>query len=271
MRNYLRSFALSLSIAAAGAAQAHDPARALYLGNEGVLVARGETKILFDAFYADSYGTYLAVPPDISDALIKGEAPYDGIDAVFVSHIHGDHFSPAPMLAFLRAQKSVRLYAPRQVVDALDDAGMDDALRSRVVAVDLRPEDRAQSIDVGAIAIDVVSLPHAGELKDVQNYSWRVTLDNETTVIHFGDAGSVEKNFARHEAHFAARAHDAAFPPFWWYGEKSGRDILEKYVRAKQTIGVHVPAETRGRGDETRAELGGDVFTDPGESRVISD
>ena len=42
-------------------ALAHDhAARATYLGNEGVMVARGDTKILFDAFYADSYGTICA-------------------------------------------------------------------------------------------------------------------------------------------------------------------------------------------------------------------
>jgi len=265
--------ALSLVVGCgfAGAARAHDEARARYLGNEGVLVARGQTKILIDAFYADSYGTYLAVPPEIGDALIDGAAPYDGIDAVFVSHIHGDHFSPAPMLAFLRAQKAVRLYAPQQVVDALEDAGLSDALRARIVAVDLRPEDAARSLNVGGVAIDVVSLPHAGDRPDVQNYSWRVTLDGETTIIHFGDAGSVEENFARHKAHFAAKEHDAAFPPYWWYAESSGRDILEKYIKAKQIVGVHVPAAAQGRGDEARAELGGDVFTDPGESRAISD
>lgn len=263
-----------LSIAAcifAGDAEAHDPSRALYLGNEGVMVARGDTKILFDAFYADTYGTYLTVPDAIRAALMKGYPPYDGVDAVFVSHVHGDHFSPAPMLDYLRAQVAVRLYAPQQVVDALVAAGLDAETGARVHAVDLRPESAAVSVAFGELEIEVVSLPHAGELKDVLNYSWRVTLDDETTVIHFGDAGSVEKNFARHKDHFAARPHDAAFPPYWWFGEQSGRAILEKYVRAKQTIGVHVPAEAKGRGDAARAEFGGDVFTDPGESREISD
>lgn len=263
--------AVAFIFALAGAAHAHDDARAHYLGNEGVLIARGETKILVDAFYADSYGTYPLVPDDIREALLKGAAPYDGIDAVFVSHIHGDHFSPTPMLEFLRAQEAVRLYAPQQVVDALVEAGLDAALSARVTAVDLNPEDAARTFSFGDIEIDVVSLPHAGNRPDVQNYSWRVTLDEETTIIHFGDAGSVEENFARHKAHFAAKRHDAAFPPYWWYAEDSGRDILDAYIKAKRTIGIHVPAAAKGRGDETRAELGGDAFTDPGESRAISE
>ena len=148
---------------------------------------------------------------------------------------------------------------------------MDDAINSRIVAVDIQPEDKARSLEFGGVAIDVVSLPHSGNRPDVQNYSWRVTLDDETTIIHFGDAGPVRENFTPHADHFAARKHDAAFPPYWWYVDPVGRDILETHIKAKQVIGVHVPAAAKGRGDEARADLGGDVFTDPGESREISE
>ena len=269
-------FALLLSwasLALASGAEAHGPARATYLGNAGVMVARGETKIVFDAFYADSHGEYLLVPEAIEDALMTGKAPFDGVDAAFVSHVHGDHFTPAPMIAFLRVQPSVVLYAPEQARRALIAAGVvkDDPILRRVRAFDLAPADAAQSVSVGALTIDVVALPHAGDLKDIQNYAWRVTLDDETTVIHFGDAGAVPENFGRHRAHFAAKPHDAAFPPFWWFLEDAGRSVLDAHIRATQTIGVHVPASALGKGDETRAEIGGDLFTNPGETRDIRD
>ncbi len=271
----MRSLLLSslASFALASAAQAHGPARATYLGNEGVMVARGETKIVFDAFYADSHGEYLLVPATIHDALMTGKAPFDGIDAAFVSHVHGDHFSPAPMIAFLRAQPSVVLYAPAQARRALIAAGVakDDPILERVRAFDLAPADATQSVSVGALAIDVVALPHSGDMQDIQNYSWRVTLDDETTVIHFGDAGAVPENFERHRAHFAAKPHNAAFPPFWWFLEDAGREVLDSHIRATQTIGVHVPARWLGKGDTARAEFSGDVFTDPGETRDIKD
>lgn len=252
-------------------AEAHDGARATYVGNAGVLVSRGETKVIFDAFYEDSYGQYLTVAPETRAAMMRGAPPYDGVDAVFVSHVHGDHFSPLPMIAYLRAQPGVTLYAPEQARRAIIAAGVseDDPLMARVRAVDLNPEDKAKSLDVGAIKIDVVSVLHAGDLRDVQNYSWRVTLDDKTTVVHFGDAGAVEANFERHRDHFAAKKHDAAFPPYWWWMEQSGRAILDGHIRARKTIGVHVPAEATGKGEETRVELGGDVFTDPGETRDI--
>jgi L-ascorbate metabolism protein UlaG (beta-lactamase superfamily) len=264
-------FFLVLGLVISTGAHAHDPARATYLGNEGVLVARGGTKVLFDAFYDDSYGEYLTIAPETRNAMMKGAPPYDGVDAVFVSHIHGDHFSPAPTIAYLRAQSDVVLYAPAQAKRAILAAGVadDDPIIARIRAIDMSPEDKAKSFSVGAIEIEVVSILHAGDRKDVQNYSWRVTLDDKTTVIHFGDAGAVAANFERHKAHFAARRHDAAFPPFWWYTEDAGRAILKDVIKAKQTIGVHVPASAQGKGEETRRDLGGDLFTDPGETREI--
>ncbi len=253
------------------AAEAHETARATYVGNEGILVARGQAKVLFDAFYSDSYGKYLTVPAGIRDAMMRGEAPYDGVDVVLVSHIHGDHFSPGPMIEYLRAQPQVRLYAPRQVVDALARAGLPagDPAMARIVAIDLGPEDKARTFTVAGLEIDVVALPHDGDLPEIQNYSWRVTLDDDTTVIHFGDAGAVIEHFDRHKAHFDAREHAAAFPPFWWYVQEPGRAVLGTYVKAGQTIGIHVPADAVGKGDEMRSEFGGDVFTDPAETRDI--
>ncbi|NWG91666.1 MAG: MBL fold metallo-hydrolase [Parvularculaceae bacterium] len=266
----MRALAAALLVLST-AAHAHEPSRAAYLANAGVLVARGETKVLFDAFYEDSYGEYLTVAPATRAAMMKGGAPFDGIDAVFVSHIHGDHFSAAPMIAYLRAQPAVVLFAPEQARRAILGAGVgaDDPVMTRIRAVDLSPEDDARRLSVGDVGIDVVSVPHAGDLKDVQNYSWRVTLNDETTVVHFGDAGAVISNFERRKDHFASKEPDAAFPPYWWFAEDAGRTILDDYIGAKHVIGVHAPASTRGNGEKARAELGGDMFTEPGEMRAL--
>lgn len=253
---------------------AHDPAaRATYLGNEGVMVARGDVKILFDAFYAESYGEYALVPKAINEAMMSGAPPYDGIDAVFVSHVHGDHFSPEPAIAYLRAQRHVLLYGSQQIYDAIVETGVapDDPLMDRVIAHDLAPADSPESIDLDGLQIDVVAIPHAGgaQTAHIQNLVWRVTLDAKTTVIHLGDAGAVPENFARHEDHFAARKTHAAFPPYWFFGDEEGEAILTNYINADQSIGVHVPARAVGAGDEWRARAGGDLFTDPGETRKI--
>lgn len=251
---------------------AHDPAaEATYLGNEGVMVARGETKILFDAFYAESYDQYALVPDDISDAMMAGAKPYDGIDAVFVSHVHGDHFTAEPAIAYLRAQPHVRLYGSQQIHDAIVEAGVaeDDPLMTRVVALDLAPTDPPETIRFDGLDIDVVAIPHAGDRPDIQNLAWRVALDGATTVMHLGDAGTVVSDFSRHLAHFKARKTHAAFPPYWFFGDQNGDAILNDIIEADQAIGIHVPARAAGNGDEWRTRAGGDLFTDPGETREI--
>jgi len=253
-------------------AAAHDPAAtATYLSNEGVMVARGNTKILFDAFYANSYGQYALLSDEVSAAMMEGKAPYDGIDAIFVSHVHGDHFTAAPAIAYLRAQPDVRLYGSKQVYDAILDAGIadDDPLLARIKGYDLSPEDEAISFKVDGLIVDVVAIPHAGGMSDIQNFAWRVTLDGETTVMHLGDAGPVREDFERHESHFAAKKTHAAFPPYWFFGHDVGEAILNDIIKADMATGIHVPARAARNGNAWRAEAGGDLFTDPGETREI--
>lgn len=263
---------LATALSVASGALAHDlAARATYLGNEGVMVARGETKILFDAFYANSYGQYALVPDEISTPMLAGEAPYDGVDAIFVSHVHGDHFTAEPAIAYLRKQTGVHLYGSVQVVDAIKAAGVaeDDEVMARVHGFDLSPEDPAEQFEIDALTVDVVAIPHAGNRPNIQNFAWRITLDAETTVIHLGDAGTVRADFERHADHFASKETHAAFPPYWFIGHDVGEAILNEIIDADQSIGVHVPARAAGNGDLWRAQAGGDLFTDPGETRDL--
>ena len=266
--------ALSLamaSLALGNGAAAHDP-HARYIGNEGVMVVRGETKILFDAFYAESYGRYVVPSADEYVRLNEGRPPFDGVDAVFVSHVHGDHFTPQPVIAYLRAQPDVRLYGPTQMVEALRAAGAEEALLARVSAFDLAPGDAPQTARLDGIAIDAVALPHAGgaRMAAIRNLIFRVEIDDLTTVMHLGDAAAEEANFAPQQAHWDAKLLDLAMPPYWFYASAEGRRILEDRLKARQSIGIHVPAEAVGDGDAWRARIGGDLFTDPGETRQIS-
>lgn len=268
----IASLAVLIAAPAPAPALAHAPnARATYLGNEGVLVSRGDTKILFDAFYADGHGQYLLVPDDMANAMLKGEPPYDGVDAIFVSHVHGDHFSPAPALAYLRAQDNVVLYASVQIREAMLASGVDkdDPALARVKTFDLEPDIEPVSFSVGDLNISAAAVPHSGFLPDIQNFVWRVTLDDRTTVTHLGDAHPSVADFDRHADYFKERKSNMAFPPYWFLTSENGRTILKTYIQADHVVGVHVPASAAGRGDETRAEIGGDVFTDPGESREI--
>ena len=255
-------------------ATAHEaPGQATYLGNEGVLVTHGDTKVLFDAFYADSHGQYTLVPDGIVEAMMAGDPPYDGIDAIFVSHVHGDHFTAKPAIRYLRKHPRVHLYGSHQTYEALaGELPADDPILERMTVVDMRPHDAARHFQLDGLDVDVVAIPHAGGESRawVQNLSWRVTLDDATTVIHFGDAGTSKPDFDRHGEYLKAKRAHAAFPPYWFFDGGNGEAIMRSYMVADQVIGIHVPAAAIGDGDAWRERAGGDLFTDPGESRELT-
>lgn len=258
------------------AAAADEPiARAHYLANAGVMIERGETKILFDPLYRNGYDTYEFVPADTERALFVGEPPFDGIDAVFVSHYHGDHFSPDVMLAFLQARCDVRLYVPWQALTALIEAGASESILDRTEAVSLEYGDEPIAFDHGAIQVEAVRIPHAGwpdRVTDVENIAWRVTLDDATTVVHLGDADTKPLHFELHPDHWHGVDTDLALPPYWYFTSPRGQIVLEQHIRPDHAIGVHVPAEMPDDPDNRPTEWHGfDLFTVPGEKREIAE
>lgn len=65
---------LILSIGASAQAQESE---AHYLANEGLMIVNGDTKIMFDPLYRESYGQYLLLPDEIEKGIFAGTAPYD--------------------------------------------------------------------------------------------------------------------------------------------------------------------------------------------------
>lgn len=249
--------------------------RATYLANTGVIIEHSGLKIAFDPLFHNDFGIYDHVPAETESALIAGTAPWDSIDAVFISHHHEDHFDPALILKLLNAQAAIELYAPKQAADAIralvDDP--DDAVLKRVHGLALENGAAPVDIKLGALLIEAVRIPHEGwpdYHEHVENIVFRVTLDNETSVMHFGDADPNDEHFAQHADHWRERHTHFAMPPYWFFFSREGRRILENRIDASHTIGVHVPTKVPDDPENRPGELQGfDLFTRPGETRKI--
>jgi len=245
-----------------------------YLANEGVMVTHEDTKILIDPLYRNGYDNYQMVPDETPTAIFSGTAPFDGVDAVFVSHYHGDHFSAEDILRLLDSQPGTRLYAPAQAVAALREIAGDgdEAIFERVVGLDLNYGDAPVSISADQLTIEAVHIPHSGwptARTDVQNIAFRVTLDDNTTVLHLGDADSRVVHFAADEEYWQDRAVDLALPPYWFFGAGDGIEILEDWMEVDQSIGIHVPADFSDPAKIPDELRGVDLFTQPGEERRL--
>ena len=219
-----------------------------YLANEGLMVTHGDTKVLFDPLYDNSYNTYQMVPSQLVDAIFAGERPYDDVDAVFVSHYHGDHFSAKDMLRLLRERQNIHLYAPAQAVASMREIATDgdEGLFERASMFDLEYGDAPTFVRKEGLLIEALRIPHSGwptARTDVQNIAFRVTLEDTSTVLHLGDSDARLVHFEQDEAYWDERTVDLAFPPYWFYLSEDGREILEDRVHARNSIGIHVPAE----------------------------
>ena len=124
-------------------ASAESTAKAHYLANAGVLIARGATKVLFDPLFRNDFGTYQLLPEALERALFAGEPPFNGIDAVLISHYHEDHFSPVDTPRLLQKRPEIPLYAPAQAVSGMRDIAADShaAIFERVTPIALEYKD----------------------------------------------------------------------------------------------------------------------------------
>ena len=92
--------ASALLTACSGAEHDHDDGHshhanssAEFIAHAAVMVESGPTKILFDPIFDKDYGSFQLVAQETQQLMMSGQAPFDGVDAVFVSHAHGDHFA----------------------------------------------------------------------------------------------------------------------------------------------------------------------------------
>ncbi len=250
-------------------------ATAQYMANEGLMVMQGATKVVFDPLFRNSYGQYQLLPKAMEEALFAGEPPFDGIDAVFVSHYHGDHFSPEDMLRLLKVQQGIHLYAPIQAVNGMRKVAttQDKTVFERVTAVELAYKDAPVTLEMEGLIIEAVRIPHSGWPRgrlDVENISWRVTLNDTTTVLHMGDADPNDVHFARDVTYWDKRHTHMAFPPYWFFSSTGGNGILKNRIKPDHSVSVHVPVSISKTPSLRPVELRGhDLFTEPGEKREI--
>lgn len=245
-----------------------------YLANSGVMIAQGDTKILFDPFFRNGFDSYDLVPEEIESAILAGLTPWDGIDAVFISHHHADHFAPAIVLKFLQRWPSVKLYAPQQALSAMLPLEGFSQVQDQMYGLSLERDSTPVTLDVDGLLIEAVRIAHAGwpdQFAQVENIAFRVTLDKQATVMHLGDADTSREHFSQHALYWRTRLPDLALVPEWLLTTDEGRFILKNHINAAHTIGVHVEKSISDNPELRPPEYKGlDIFTKPGETRTGS-
>ena len=143
-------------------------------------------------------------------------------------------------------------------------------LRSRVISIDIEYGDAALQLEFEGLLIEAFHIPHSGwpdRRPEVHNIAFRVTLNDDITVLHMGDADTRDEHFAQDGDRWADRPIDAAFPPYWYFASERGKVVLDTRLQPAMAIGVHVPV--RLPEDQVEMFKGYDLFQRPGETRDI--
>lgn len=251
-------------------AQAHEIGAARHIANEGILVSAGDTKIMFDPLALSGFGTYPEITAEDKSAIFAGEGDFDGIDIVFISHAHSDHFSAVDMIDYMTVQPNVRLVAPKQAIDLMQkEAIWQDDLAARIDGVDLDYGHDAVQKTWGEVNADIVRIPHAGwpdpRRASIQNMLYRVSLPTGATIIHMGDADPKAEHFTPYNDLWDAKDTHTAFPPYWFLTREGGQDILTNILHAKDAVGIHVPIKV----PDDLKNSGASYLTVPGEVKPI--
>ena len=209
-----------------------------FLANEGVMLSSGNKKVLIDALF-QKYETGYAVPADSTQAaLAAARAPFDGVNLILVTHRHGDHFHPAPVVAHLRANSRATLLTSRQVIDSLRSrippkAGLGRRMLARTTVPGAR---RGEAIN--EIVVEVLGLPHGGRRhRGVEHLGYIVEMGGRR-VLHVGDSDITEAAFAPFRLDTARI--DVALLPAWMVTSSEGRRVIERWIRPRQVIAFHV-------------------------------
>ena len=253
------ALAASLGLSSPGAGQATEPVEIRHIANIGVMVSQGRTRLLMDAFADNSYDGRFSLPSDVErDAMIAGAAPFDDVDALLISHVHGDHFARADSIAFLSHAPEARFVAgPGEIVQAAPELGDGFHLFG-----ECGPDSPRPAVEIAGSGHSVAGCESAHGM-DVGNIAFLVQLSG-LNILHLGDSSPTEADFSI----WSDDRIDVVLYPYWFGLSDEARAVLTTHFPEARLVALHIPAGTP-REDAEAAFGAGGFLLDPGETLVI--
>jgi L-ascorbate metabolism protein UlaG (beta-lactamase superfamily) len=236
-----------------GDAALQKPLVLTYVANEGVLVSSGDTKVLIDAFFDKPNAEYRAPSPGVLETIMKGEAPYDGVDLLLVTHDHPDHFD-APLVArYLATFPGAVLLGPADVVAATRTAAANWAsLEPRVISLDIKVGKKVKR-KLKGVSLTAFRTLHSSDQESPVNLMYLFEL-NGWRVLHEGD--STGKTGVCRDFGLSGVPVDLALVHFWFPLEPDCARFLQEVLRPSHIALMHLPirleADAPGKIDQVR-------------------
>lgn len=146
------------------------------------------------------------------------------MDAMIVSHLHGDHLS----VEQIRALNPKKLYLSRECIDALAE----ESIASEVVEIRT-----GETVDIDGIKVEIFDVDHGPNIKVVpkENFGFLLEIDNQK--VYF--AGDM---FLPSGIDVSNLEVDVALIPvgsFYTFGPQEAADFVKTFKRTGQVIPMH--------------------------------
>lgn len=207
-----------------------------YLGNEGFLLAAGETKVLIDALYGDGLAGYAVVPDEPRRQLEAAAGRFAGVDLVLASHYHGDHFDAVAVARHLTNNPGARFVSTHQAVDRLRRVEGFVDIADRVEG-HWPAEGTTAAIEHAGVKVTILNLHHGrGRQPPVQNLGLLLDLGG-LRLLHVGDTEVTTGDVSAYALGDAGI--DVLFAPGWFFGYKQWKPLLAE-IDPASTVVMHL-------------------------------
>ena len=212
----------------------------------------------------------------------KGEAPFDGVSLLLISHDHTDHYSPQSTIRFLQGHPKAVLVTTGEVRDRLKTIAGFDAVAARIVAPDLAWK---QSLiqKVNGLNLEIDRLKHGDDKKwACQLDAFVFTLGGKKVLYATATSGYFPEEYT--DLNYAKRSFDLAFVNYYVAVKKAKGDQpaslkpdgiakIKDLIAAKNTVLMHIEGGAQPSVDAVMGELqaqlpGATVFKSELESRT---
>lgn len=209
-----------------------------FIANEGVLISVNNSKVLIDALFDNPNPEYEAPPKDMQENMVSGQAPFNNVELVLVTHNHPDHFSPSLAARFMESNPNAVFMAADDTVSALKEHIKEwKRVQDRIISLDLKPGEITERT-VKEIEIKTFRTLHSGDRESPHNLMYLIKL-NGRTIFHEGDSDGKLATFK--ELGLDEEKIDLALVHFWFPLHPEGARILQEVLQPEHTGLIHLP------------------------------
>ncbi|MEN6311860.1 MAG: MBL fold metallo-hydrolase, partial [Acidobacteriota bacterium] len=238
----------ALPVAMGKAGRAKAPVEITYLSNCGLLVSRGQRKVLFDSEGLKEsvrLGFPEASQREALGLIVDSKPPFDGANLVFLSHAHPDHVGYSELTERLGKNAKVRIVTTQTTKDEFRrlEASRFPSIENRIEVID-PPFGGTVEQEIEGMKVQFLALYHAGAPAYIHKIL-AIILDLDGVKVFFlgdMDLGSEANLAALREWGKKREKIDILLACYDILREPAGIRMIREDIKPGGIIAMHIPA-----------------------------